>query len=209
MAITFASILFALAVLSTAASAEPFFYLVRQWPTTACDVYHCHDPPHGRDFSIHGLWPNNDDGTWPSFCSQTKFRRNELRELIDEMNKYWPSLTGSNEVFWTHEWEKHGTCAGPQITTQHDFFAAALHLHKTLNIEDALSAASIVPSDSTTYDTADIVAALRDALGFAPIITCHNGTIEEACTAPACHNQHTCPHVRYPEPKGSAAIAAV
>ncbi|KAK9819716.1 hypothetical protein WJX72_001609 [[Myrmecia] bisecta] len=218
------AILLALGALASMASAEPFFYLVRQWPTTACEMYHCQDPPQGLGFSIHGLWPNNDDGTFPSFCSRKKFRRSDLGELIDDMNKYWPSVKGSNEVFWTHEWEKHGTCAGPQLPTEHEYFAAALQLHKTLNIEDGLSAANIVPSNNAAYDTADLVAALKDSLGFAPIITCHNGSLEEvwfcinedldvedcdqACTAPACHNQHTCPRVRYPEPKQTALTAA-
>ena len=41
--------------------------------------------------------------------------------------KWWPSCEGSdsNEDFWSHEWEKHGTCSGLDMAT---YFETALKL---------------------------------------------------------------------------------
>lgn len=45
-----------------------------QWPASYCDTKRsCCYPKTGKpaeDFSIHGLWPNRDDGTWPQFCDR-------------------------------------------------------------------------------------------------------------------------------------------
>lgn len=69
-----------------------------------------------------------------AFCAQ-KFRRNDILDLEGELSRRWPSYSGSNEVFWTHEWEKHGTCSAPTITSQHDYFLDVLKLHSKFNIE--------------------------------------------------------------------------
>ncbi|KAI3730765.1 hypothetical protein L1987_61942 [Smallanthus sonchifolius] len=52
-----------------------FFYFVQQWPGSYCDTKHgCCYPRTGKpasDFGIHGLWPNRNDGSYPSNCDSS------------------------------------------------------------------------------------------------------------------------------------------
>ena len=65
------------------------------------------------DWTIHGLWPNRMSGGWPQYCTREQFDPNEIKDLIPEMDKDWPNLMQDRPHydFWTHEYEKHGTCA--------------------------------------------------------------------------------------------------
>lgn len=96
---------------------------------------------------------------------------------------------GNDESFWDHEWEKHGTCIStlnPKCYTNYspqeevvDYFQTAVDLFKTLPSYQWLSDAGIVPSDSTTYTSAAILAALTKPRGVTPSIQCKNGAIDE------------------------------
>ena len=59
-----------------------------------------------RSFVVHGLWPQNNDGSYPVFCSNESGPANP-RENLD--------ITPDLHLL-AHEWEKHGTCSarGPQ-----------------------------------------------------------------------------------------------
>merc|ERR1711991_1272800 len=84
-----------------------FLLFVQQWPGTLWNT-----APKGVDgFTIHGLWPNNNDTGGPSFCTSATFDPSEVSSLLDELNVQWPSNQGDNEAYWAHEYEKHGTCA--------------------------------------------------------------------------------------------------
>lgn len=101
------------ASLSSSSSDYDFFYFVQQWPSTFCHHTSCHraPPPY---FTIHGLWPDRFDGSYPQFCkgSADSFDLDGIGpDRQDVMSAVWPSLTGPNEGFWGHEWNKHGTCA--------------------------------------------------------------------------------------------------
>ncbi|CAI0448012.1 unnamed protein product [Linum tenue] len=52
-----------------------FFYFVQQWPGSYCDTQQsCCYPTTGKpapDFGVHGLWPNYNDGTYPSNCDSS------------------------------------------------------------------------------------------------------------------------------------------
>ncbi|KAF8755845.1 hypothetical protein HU200_011318 [Digitaria exilis] len=113
-----------------------YFALSLQWPGTICaSTRHCcaingccryvrrppprrshplHQPPGSeplQTFTIHGLWPDYDDGTWPSCCRRTQFDLDKILPLMETLQKYWPSLYCSSSstcfsgkgLFWAHE----------------------------------------------------------------------------------------------------------
>ena len=101
-------------------------------------------------WTIHGLWPNNCDGTYSEDCDKSRAYTNitQLLEaagqtsVLSYMQTYWVSDDESNEAFWDHEWETHGTCIStlsPNCYTGYtpgeeavDFFVKVVSLFKTL-----------------------------------------------------------------------------
>mmetsp|Transcript_111497 Transcript_111497/g.314816 ORF Transcript_111497/g.314816 Transcript_111497/m.314816 type:complete len:155 (+) Transcript_111497:9-473(+) len=76
--------------------------------------------------SIHGLWPDPEESC--TYCTDEKFDESKLTsETLDLMYQYWPTCydDSTNEDFWSHEWEKHGTCTG---MTQEGYFSEAIDL---------------------------------------------------------------------------------
>lgn len=46
-------------------------------------------------FSIHGLWPDYGNGTWPEYCDkESHLNATAIADLKTAMEKKWPSLTG-------------------------------------------------------------------------------------------------------------------
>lgn len=152
------------------------------------------DPSTGPvdSWTIHGLWPDHCDGTYDSNCDASRAYTNITAiltaagqtSLLSYMNTYWISDTGTNEAFWEHEWGKHGTCIStlePDCYTGYtpqeevvDFFNTVVTLFKTLPSYTWLSNAGIVPSSTTTYTSADILAALQTPRGVTAVIQCEN-----------------------------------
>jgi hypothetical protein len=70
------------AISMTVVSAQnfDFFYFVQQWPGSYCDTDSgCCFPlagSPGAQFGIHGLWPNYNDGGYPSKCGGDAFNPN-------------------------------------------------------------------------------------------------------------------------------------
>ena len=61
-------------------------------------------------WSIHGLWPQNDKNNYPQFCREVTFDISLLEPIINNLRKYWHSDRGPDNIFWEHEWKKHGSC---------------------------------------------------------------------------------------------------
>ncbi len=72
-------------------------------------------------FILHGLWPQNNDGSYPVFCTEQPAPANLAQNL--DITPDLPLLH--------HEWAKHGTCsgAGPQR-----FFAMEHRAYRSLKI---------------------------------------------------------------------------
>lgn len=159
-----------------------FFYFVQQWPGAYCDTktHACCYPKSGKpasDFGIHGLWPNRDDGSYPSNCDSTNsFDESQMGELKNRLITEWPTLSCPSIdgiKFWTHEWNKHGTCS-ESVLNQHQYFQAALDLKDKTNLLQALKDAGIEPNDEF-YNLEDIKQAMvKGTGGFEPWIECNH-----------------------------------
>ena len=79
--------------------------------------------PHG--FVLHGLWPQNFDGSYPASCSERTGPRNPERNL---------DMT-PNIALLKHEWSKHGTCT---TLSPEAFFATARQAYASVTIPQEL-----------------------------------------------------------------------
>ncbi|GMN50164.1 hypothetical protein TIFTF001_019322 [Ficus carica] len=140
-----------------------YFALALQWPPTYCRRTRqccssnacCRGANAPTEFTIHGLWPDYNDGTWPSCCTKENFDEKEITTLRDALEKYWPSLScgssrtchGTRGSFWAHE--------------------------RVLNEE------GYVPSNTEKYPLGGIVSAIQNAFHATPLLVCKKGAIEE------------------------------
>lgn len=51
------------------------------------------------EFTLHGMWPQRRDGTWPEFCDPSShIDMDQLDDLMDDMEHDWPSWSSADEV---------------------------------------------------------------------------------------------------------------
>ncbi|XP_058005932.1 ribonuclease 2-like isoform X1 [Hevea brasiliensis] len=140
-----------------------YFMLALQWPGTYCQrTCHCcssnaccrgSNAP--TEFTIHGLWPDYNDGTWPACCRRLDFDEKEISTLLDGLQKYWPSLScGSSS-----------TCHG----TKGSFWAH----------EKVLNEAGYIPSNTEKYPLGGIVSTIENAFHTTPSLICPRDAVEE------------------------------
>ncbi|XP_031617443.1 uncharacterized protein LOC116337197 [Contarinia nasturtii] len=150
---------------------------MQQWPTGYCiNNNECIPPPDNETWGIHGIWPNNLDGSHPSFCSDSSsFDIESLKPFMDQLKQSWFNLMSgsSEEIFWRHEWLKHGTCAVslPELNTEAKYFGQALKWFQKYHIKNLLSQANIKPG--TDYNIIDIHNALKNQLNIKAVIRCY------------------------------------
>ncbi len=108
-----------------------YYVLAVSWQPTWCsttgddrDAPECRGGT-GRDFSVHGLWPQYEDG-WPEYCN-TRERdpsRRESQAMADVM--------GSGGLAW-YQWQKHGRCTG---LSSRDYYDATRQAYESLTIPE-------------------------------------------------------------------------
>lgn len=157
---------------------EMYLYVV-SWPQTFCiknDYSYCSNKLKGLKkkniFRIHGLWPNMKNGP-TNDCNEDKDLPVNFESPIEivmkeRLNELWPSLKGSNNKFWVHEYNKHGLCYEEKIGKQgiYHYFSEALSLYDSLKIatlaEKVLNPAS-GKTEEYTYES--LVTAFSTHLG--------------------------------------------
>ncbi|KAL4377172.1 hypothetical protein GQ457_02G004920 [Hibiscus cannabinus] len=174
-----------------------YFALSLQWPGTICrHTRHCcssnaccRGSNSPTEFTIHGLWPDYNDGTWPACCARTQFDVKEISTLLDALEKYWPSLYcgksstcfSGKGLFWAHEVaiEKHGTCSSPVIRDEYSYFITTLNVYFKYNVTKILNEAGYVPSNSERYPLGGIVSAIENSFRATPEVVCSKEAVEE------------------------------
>jgi len=169
--------------------------LVQQWPGTSKNPL----PPAVNGFTIHGLWPERNDASYPQNCNNIPFNITSISALVPQLNINWPSYMGPSETFWCHEWEKHGTCSinAAALETQYDYFNATLTLLADLAIAPVFQKAGITPG-SSTYSLSAMQTALYLEFGQDFPFQCQSGSIYQIinCISPTL-KLITCPSAVY------------
>lgn len=133
-------------------------------------------------FTLHGLWPDNCDGSYAQFCdSLLNVEADNIdniissefgdQNLLNTMQTYWKNFDGSDETLWEHEYNKHGTCiktnspacygdSFQQDENVYNFYKVAVDLYQKYPTYQFLTNAGIVPSTSQTYTFDQISQAL-------------------------------------------------
>ncbi|TAQ89577.1 hypothetical protein B7494_g2080 [Chlorociboria aeruginascens] len=152
-----------------------------------------------NSWTIHGLWPDNCDGSYQENCDSSRdytgisslLTAAGKTDVLSYMNTYWKNDPddGSDEELWEHEWATHGTCINtldPSCYTGYtkgeeavDFFSTVVNLFQTLDTYTWLANADIVPSSKATYTSAQIQAALKAGFGYAVTIECSSGALDQ------------------------------
>jgi ribonuclease T2 len=150
-----------------------YLLYVSRWAGTAGNGHTL--PSYVNSWTLHGIWPQRNDGSWPSFCNNSDpFDRNQIQDLYNQLEVAWYDYQGDGYAFWQHEWIKHGTCAESLSTlgSQHQYFASAIKVHSGITIAKTLENAGYTPSDTQSYAVTDIMSALESQFGTAPQVTC-------------------------------------
>lgn len=158
------------------------------------------DPSTGpsNSWTIHGLWPDNCDGTFSENCDSSRdytgisslLSAQGASSTLSFMDEFWVDINGQNEQFWEHEWSTHGTCyrtlepsclpsGSAKGAEAVSFFETVVALFKTLPTYTFLANAGITPSNSKTYTLSQITSAIKSATGFTPSLDCDGSTIDQ------------------------------
>ncbi|KAI3678633.1 hypothetical protein L6452_37933 [Arctium lappa] len=169
----------AVQLVSTVAEQKVFDYfaLALQWPPTYCSKSTkccsqsacCRGENSPSVFTIHGLWPDYNDGSWPSCCSGPAFDEVEISTLLGALEQYWPTLSC----------EKHGTCASSVTGEEYNYFLTTINLYFTYNVTEVLFEAGYIPSNSEKYPAGGISSAIENAFHTTPQLICLKGALEE------------------------------
>jgi len=118
----------------------------------------------GYGFVLHGLWPQNKDGSWPQHCpsAQAPDEGTVARTLA-----FMPS-----RHLIEHEWETHGACTGLDPA---GYFALADKAFAEIKVPPALSAPQSPPTLSAS-DVVDAFVAVNPDLRVSMLsVDCRNG----------------------------------
>ncbi|CAI4223042.1 unnamed protein product [Auanema sp. JU1783] len=135
-----------------------YLMLTRIYPVAVCQADDdavadsCEIPVHTPSWTVHGLWPNFQNGSYPQFChgSPPTFDINLVDPILHELSTNWPNLLTHHSVesLWKHEYDKHGTCSqsDSKLETELKYFNATLALNELYDVDHALHLADIQPS---------------------------------------------------------------
>ena len=179
------------------ASCDEYFRLAVQWPPTM-------SPSHPQvermrrnrryTFTIHGLWPES-NGRPLQYCS-SNFSLDPQTLSNPQLSQYWTSFGAmGNHRFWSHEWQRHGTCASRVMhrqVTPDEYFGMALDAYRVFGepLDIRLGSYGFKADDSSPYSNPEVKKALRSILRQDATLVCRGRELQEVRF---CLNRHLDP----------------
>lgn len=163
---------------ATARAADFDYYLLAlSWSPSWCAAARGPAPEQcapDRDlgFTLHGLWPQYDDGGWPEDCAT------EARDPSRRMTQGMADIMGSPGLAW-YQWKKHGRCAGLEAG---DYFGRARRAYRAFALPGLAERPQTAAAIEQAFRSAHPELAPDDL-----IVTCAEGRIQEVriCLTPA------------------------
>ena len=85
------------------------------------------------DYKIHGLWADITPTSYPTFCTDTPFDLDQLKQShkYGEILDKWSDCSYEQTIaLYEHEWTKHGTCISLETGfSQNEYFEKTLELY--------------------------------------------------------------------------------
>ncbi|KAF0711486.1 hypothetical protein As57867_005236, partial [Aphanomyces stellatus] len=166
-------LLVVVAVFPALVSAFDYYLLSQSWQPTFCKTGNypgCRNPsPFMKtSLTIHGLWPDNDDGSYPSFCSNTPLTPSDINAVgVSTLQQYWPDVKTGGTTFLSNEWLKHGTCSG---------LNGAAYLQAAVNTEKSIGTSSVI---SKSVGKSVSAALIQASYGKRVSLQCSGGALSE------------------------------
>lgn len=161
-----------------------FLIFAFQWPQSFCNEFldlkytnSCIVPAEVNQWTIHGLWPSTNSGKDVFNCNTSyPFNETQIKDLKKDLEHYWPDFLGPDTgELWSHEWNKHGTCAGilPELAGEYNYFKKTMDILKQFNFDRIFQTAKLVPTDVQTYQAENFTLAINKSLGYSPVVSCY------------------------------------
>lgn len=155
-----------------------YYFFVQLWPPSWLITDHNDVHFNNSYFTVHGIWPQYNNGSWPQFCNNSlTFNSSQLDPIKNKLEQYWTDFEHP-EFLWKHEYLKHFSCCDqePQFNTELDCFETGLLLREKYNMYQYLFESNITPNSTpilldTVYD------AVQSQLGYNVVIVCDNNDI--------------------------------
>jgi ribonuclease T2 len=166
-----------------------YFLFVQLWPGSWLHSDHSNYVFTNNYFTIHGLWPEYKNGSWPQFCNASKFNVTTLDPINQSLVKYWTDFKNP-EQFWSHEYYKHLSCLeeDPIFNNEYTCFNTGLKIRSNINYFSYLKDAAINPSNDHNYTVQSISTVIHKHINVEPIIVCDtSGILNEIriCISPS------------------------
>jgi ribonuclease T2 len=158
----------AIAAPSRALDDAGYFLLALTWTPSWClagddpDHPQC-DPSRDLGFTLHGLWPQFEDG-WPEFCDS------DFADPSRRQTAAMADIMGTGDLAW-YQWKKHGRCAGLPADA---YFAASRRAYSALDLPQPDGPALTADALERAFIAAN-PALDRDAL----VVTCRDDRVQE------------------------------
>jgi ribonuclease T2 len=144
-----------------------YYLMSLSWSPSYCEA-HPQDTDQcvrkGFGFVLHGLWPQNHDGSWPQHCATGA---EPDATTVERTLAFMPS-----RHLIEHEWQAHGSCSGLDPRT---YFGLADRAFGRVNIPAALKTPASAPSMSADGIVDAFAAANRGLDERMMTVQCHDG----------------------------------